>query len=84
MRPKKMGCAQTGVSILTGITKLQFSCIHRSVIRDTSEQSFSFCLFFSSFLHKHSNLKMNASIKMKFGTRAGQPKANISTNLGAI
>ena len=32
VRPNKMGCAQTGVSILTGITKSQFSRIHRSVI----------------------------------------------------
>jgi len=32
MRPKKMGRAQTGVSILTGITKSRFSRFHRSVI----------------------------------------------------
>jgi len=32
MRPKKTGRAQTGVSILTGITKSQFSRIHRSMI----------------------------------------------------
>ena len=32
VRPKKTGRAQTGVSMLTGITKSRFSRIHRSVI----------------------------------------------------
>jgi len=29
--PRSLGRAQTGVSILTGTTKLRFSCIHGSV-----------------------------------------------------
>ena len=118
MRPKKTGCVQTGVSILTGITKSRFSRIHRSVIfypkntkftvevptynrklhskievnhasrfRNTSNQSFGFCswfffLFFFSHKNKnHSNSGMHTSIELKFGTRAGQPKANISTKV---
>ena len=116
MRPKETGRAQMGVSILTGITKLRFSHIHRSVIfyrkntkfavevpaysrklhykvevnrasnfRDMSDQSFGFCssfffLFFFSNKHKiHSNSGMRTLIELKFGTHAGQPKANIST-----
>ena len=55
---------------------------HASQFRDTSDQSFGFCssFFFLSHKHKnHSNSGMHTSIELKFGTRAGQPKANIST-----
>ena len=119
VQPNKTGRAQTGVGILTGITKSRFSRIHKSMIfylknikfavevpaynrklhfkvevnrtscfRDMSDQSFSFCslffffLFFFFFSHKHkihSNSGKHTSIELKFGTRAGQPKVNIST-----
>ena len=114
---KKTGRVQTGVSILTGITKSQFPRIHRSVIfypknttfvvevlaynrklhskvevnctscfLDTSDQNFGFCssFFFFFFLYKHrnhSNSGMHHFIELKFGTRAGQPKANINVKI---
>ena len=54
-----------------------------SCFRDTSDQSFGFCSWFSvSFLHKHKNYfnsGMHTLIELKFSTRAGQSKANLST-----
>ena len=42
--------------------------------------------FFFFFSHKHknySNSGMHTLIELKFGTRVGQPKVNISTKFGA-
>ena len=68
----------------------KFEANHSSCFRDTSDQNFTFFSLFSSYSSSfHTNTKttllnsrMYAWNKVKFGTRVGQPKANISTKFG--